>query len=550
MIKLKFYTIFFILIFSSFKSFAIPRCDQFYTSIYNDTINTDVFNDTNKNKKVIGIRLLKYWNENKVEEVLGGKYAGWDLQTNEDGYFIVGKVTKYNPEIKVGDVVLSINGKDLRELAKDKKLKRTLEKDVSDLFEADEKITFKLLKKVDGKFEEKIVDNKYGFNSKDISHLGEDLQVKESEMLFNSLEDYDEPYIDFYINSLNMNEKKGTFDANIETSFYEPLDDSYYLTKKVWDDLISDKKFNENNELESFYWEYCTFNEDKWKSLNTKDPAVGLRFDNVVREDKNTKTSTYTIKPTWPYYRLKGFEQDQASIEYNSIGNYTFGQKFNLRTYPFDKQEIKIFLYNYRHSLDDFKALVSDYTTKRAIEFKELNNIEGWNITRVDTNYEFYSDPNVKSKHDGVSVVFELERKSSYYVYKIILPIILILTVCWSAMWINTKELESRLTITIVCLLSLIAYNFVIDSDLPKLEYLTIMDYIILISYVFATIPNFLAIICYNLMKKNKQLVTQLEFYGKKFGLPFYILIIFLIIILNTSLNINNTNSMLTWMTN
>ena len=44
-------------------------------------------------------------------------------------------------------------------------------------------------------------------------------------------------------------------------------------------------------------------------------------------------------------------------------------------------------------------------------------------------------------------------------------------------------EIESRLTITIVCLLSLIAYNFVIDSN-AKLE-ITIMDYIILISYVY-----------------------------------------------------------------
>ena len=66
--------------------------------------------------------------------------------------------------------------------------------------------------------------------------------------------------------------------------------------------------------------------------------------------------------------------------------------------------------------------------------------------------------------------------------------------VCWSVSWINPKELESRLTITVVCLLSLIAYNFVIDSELPKLNYLTVLDMIILTSYIFATIPNFLSI--------------------------------------------------------
>ena len=53
--------------------------------------------------------------------------------------------------------------------------------------------------------------------------------------------------------------------------------------------------------------------------------------------------------------------------------------------------------------------------------------------------------------------------------------------------WLDPKEVRSKLTISIVCLLSLIAYNFVIDNELPKLEYLTIMDWIILSSYLFAS---------------------------------------------------------------
>jgi hypothetical protein len=92
---------------------------------------------------------------------------------------------------------------------------------------------------------------------------------------------------------------------------------------------------------------------------------------------------------------------------------------------------------------------------------------------------------------NALNIILEIERESSYYVYKIILPIVLILMVCWSVMWITPKELEARLTVTIVCLLSLIAYNFVIDSEIPKLEYLTIMDWIIFTSYIFATDTKF-----------------------------------------------------------
>jgi hypothetical protein len=119
--------------------------------------------------------------------------------------------------------------------------------------------------------------------------------------------------------------------------------------------------------------------------------------------------------------------------------------------------------------------------------------------------------------------------------------------VCWSAVWIDPKEIESRLTITIVCLLSLIAYNFVIDSDMPKLEYLTIMDYIILISYVYAAIPNFLSIYSFQLIKKNKPLAEKYEAIEKRYGLLSYILIIFIIVIVNASSAPEHTNSMFTW---
>ena len=150
---------------------------------------------------------------------------------------------------------------------------------------------------------------------------------------------------------------------------------------------------------------------------------------------------------------------------------------------------------------------------------------------------------------DGFDVVFEIERKSKYYLFKIILPIVLILIVCWSSILIDPRELESRLTITIVCLLSLIAYNFVIDSELPKLDYLTVMDYIILVSYVYATIPNFLSILSFNLLKnkKKKVLAQRLEYIEVRYGLLSYLIIILSIIIIASNTNPEYSSQALTW---
>ena len=120
--------------------------------------------------------------------------------------------------------------------------------------------------------------------------------------------------------------------------------------------------------------------------------------------------------------------------------------------------------------------------------------------------------------------------------------------------------MESKLTITIVCLLSLIAYNFVVSDDIPRLSYLTIMDHIILVSYLYATIPNFLTIASYRLHKGNR--IFQLRFLGRTikissdridrisriYGPISYAAIVILIIIVSVHGN-DNTAALFAWLT-
>ena len=129
-----------------------------------------------------------------------------------------------------------------------------------------------------------------------------------------------------------------------------------------------------------------------------------------------------------------------------------------------------------------------------AKRFLEEEEIPGWDIIDGEIKDATFQDPNMPFFTSAISLEIDIERKHGYYIFKVIFPIILILLICWSVFWIHPRELESKLTITIVCLLSLIAYNFVIEEDVPKLSYLTIMDHLILASYIFATIPNFLSI--------------------------------------------------------
>ena len=280
--KFKFYLLILIYLFSSFKALAIPRCEELTDVVYNDSIRKDVNLYTVEDQKTIGIRLEKYWSTEK------NKRGKWELLTDENGYFVVGKITKgdLSNQINAGDVILSINDIDLRELVNDKENLRIMKKDVSDLFEENELIKFKILRtnKITNKKETIIIDKTH--------------KTSKEPNIINTLESFDAPSVDFYVNSIDVNEKKGFFDASIETSFLEVIDERFFLTKAIFDTIVYDKKFDDNSRMIGYWYERCSIPDKEWHKLNSEDPAYGMKFDNLIKEDLTSRTSHYHIEPS------------------------------------------------------------------------------------------------------------------------------------------------------------------------------------------------------------------------------------------------------------
>ena len=109
----------------------------------------------------------------------------------------------------------------------------------------------------------------------------------------------------------------------------------------------------------------------------------------------------------------------------------------------------------------------------------------------------------------------------------------------WSVFWINPRELEARLTVSIVCLLSLIAYTFIIDNDIPKLNYLTLLDCIILLSYFFSVISTIQSIAVRNIFDQDFEKAKIYDVKFRKYVPISYLifLLIIFVVILNKSSN-------------
>ena len=84
----------------------------------------------------------------------------------------------------------------------------------------------------------------------------------------------------------------------------------------------------------------------------------------------------------------------------------------------------------------------------------------------------------------GFLISFDGTRRSSHYVIKVIIPLILIVAMSWVVFWIDPREAGSQIGVALTSMLTLIAYRFAVGSELPNIPYLTRMDYFLLASTV------------------------------------------------------------------
>jgi cadmium resistance protein CadD (predicted permease) len=64
----------------------------------------------------------------------------------------------------------------------------------------------------------------------------------------------------------------------------------------------------------------------------------------------------------------------------------------------------------------------------------------------------------------------------------VILPLVLIVIMSWAVFWTDPVNASAQLSVAVTSMLTLIAYRFAVDTQLPRLPYMTRLDVLFLIS--------------------------------------------------------------------
>lgn len=144
---------------------------------------------------------------------------------------------------------------------------------------------------------------------------------------------------------------------------------------------------------------------------------------------------------------------------------------FNFRKYPFDTQK--------------FYYKVSSIFPSELVEYYPLDDESGLGAQLGEEEWILSNAEMQKStitglsgmESDQIALAFEGRRHVMYYAIRIFLPMVVLISVGWSLFFLD--EIRKRIEIAGANLLVFVAFNWAISDDLPKLGYLTFLDFIL-----------------------------------------------------------------------
>ncbi|MBA3964393.1 MAG: hypothetical protein H0X47_01175 [Nitrospirales bacterium] len=95
---------------------------------------------------------------------------------------------------------------------------------------------------------------------------------------------------------------------------------------------------------------------------------------------------------------------------------------------------------------------------------------------------------------------FQAKRYVGYYLWEVLLPLAVVVIMSWSAFWVGREHMGVRIAVATSSILTLIAHRFVLASLLPRLPYMTRLDYftvgstlLVLLALITVIVTGYLA---------------------------------------------------------
>lgn len=159
---------------------------------------------------------------------------------------------------------------------------------------------------------------------------------------------------------------------------------------------------------------------------------------------------------------------------------------FHLKSFPFDAQKLEVIIHPFTIQQSFVIFVPSRRPVWTAAEFNTYSSLESWQFKSI--SFDIGSAASQFGKDTITEARFQIAvaRRYGFYLWKVFLPLLLMVIVSWSVFWFDPPEVSSQVQIAVTTILTIIAFALAISLTLPRVPYLTFAAAFFLTCYIFA----------------------------------------------------------------
>jgi hypothetical protein len=214
----------------------------------------------------------------------------------------------------------------------------------------------------------------------------------------------------------------------------------------------------------------------RWKGAI--DPTETVEFTNSVDRSSLTKQLLYDtpqVAPDGSKYQIMRIESK-------------FMKPFSLARFPLDRHDLSITLEDSLYGADQLVYAIDKADTGYAPSLAISGwNLHGWSDNRTIVDYgSTFGDPTAaqESQYARISFNVSISRPESFFIWKLLLPLVVVLCGAWIALLLNPTLTETRAALPASALLTTVFLQQGYTGTLPETGGLVLLDKIYVVAYV------------------------------------------------------------------
>ena len=168
-----------------------------------------------------------------------------------------------------------------------------------------------------------------------------------------------------------------------------------------------------------------------------------------------------------------------GTVTYRQRYSGLVSQPLQLKGFPMDKHRFTIQFISSAHTADELEFVAGTSIGDSPFiggTIATVLSLPDWKVLSYKA-LALPFQPVEEIRFAGFAFQFEAERYVPYYLWQVLLPLSVVVMMSWTSFWIQRSQPGVRIAVATSSILTLIAQRFVLASLLPRLPYMTRMDY-------------------------------------------------------------------------